>query len=161
MTKSRNEQSRSDSLGMTDRRTFLKGMAGGAVLAAGGILGGLAPAAPAAAATTSNDLTWLPAWRIRELIGKKEVSPVEVMNHFLARIEEHNPTLRAFTHLDAAGAREQAKRAEEAVRRGGGRGPAAADHNWLRRGRFHASSWRDLRRHRRASERRTHSDGQL
>jgi Asp-tRNA(Asn)/Glu-tRNA(Gln) amidotransferase A subunit family amidase len=109
---------------MTGRRTFLKGMAGGAVLAAaGGILGGLSPAARAAAATTSNDLTWLPAWRIRELIGKKEVSPVEVMNHFLARIEEHNPTLRAFTHLDAAGAREQAKRAEEAVRRGDRLGP--------------------------------------
>jgi amidase/aspartyl-tRNA(Asn)/glutamyl-tRNA(Gln) amidotransferase subunit A len=71
-----------------------------------------------AARSDSGDLTWLPAWRIRELIGKKDVSPVEVVNHFLARIEEFNPRLKAFKHVDGAGARDQARKAEEAVRRG-------------------------------------------
>ena len=44
----------------------------------------------------SEELTWMPAWGIRELIGKREVSPVEVIAHFLGRIEEHDPTLHAF-----------------------------------------------------------------
>jgi aspartyl-tRNA(Asn)/glutamyl-tRNA(Gln) amidotransferase subunit A len=71
----------------------------------------------------SEELTWLPGWRIRELIGKKEVSPVEVTDHFLSRIEEHQPTLKTFVNLDVTGAREQAKEAEAAVNRGDELGP--------------------------------------
>jgi aspartyl-tRNA(Asn)/glutamyl-tRNA(Gln) amidotransferase subunit A len=63
-------------------------------------------------------LTWMPAWQIRELIGKGEISPVEVTDHFLARIEEFDATLKTFRTLDVAGARDQAKRAEQAVGRG-------------------------------------------
>lgn len=66
----------------------------------------------------SSDLTWLPAWSIQKLITDREVSPVEVVNHFLGRIEEHNGTLNAFKSIDEEGAHEQAKRAEAAVRRG-------------------------------------------
>ena len=64
------------------------------------------------------DLTWLPAWQIGDLIEKREVSPVEVTEHFLGRAEELDPVLRCYRTLDASGAREQAKRAEEAVLRG-------------------------------------------
>ena len=64
------------------------------------------------------DLTWLPAWQIRELIAKREVSPVEVVDHFLGRAEQLDPILRCFRTLDASGARAQAKRAEESVLRG-------------------------------------------
>ena len=71
----------------------------------------------------SDGLTWMPAWQIRELIGKGEVSPVEVADHFLGRIEELNPMLRAFATIDADGARAQAKRAEDAVRAGEVLGP--------------------------------------
>ncbi len=102
----------------TDRRTVLKGAAGAALLAAGAGLFQESGAANAAA-TSSSDLTWMPAWRIRELIEKKEVSPVEVVEHFLGRIEEHNPRLKAFKHIDAKGARDQAKKAEDTARRGG------------------------------------------
>lgn len=65
----------------------------------------------------SDELTWMPAWAIRQRIAKSEISPVEVSEHFLNRIEEFNPTLKAFAHLDAAGARRQARNAEAAVRR--------------------------------------------
>jgi aspartyl-tRNA(Asn)/glutamyl-tRNA(Gln) amidotransferase subunit A len=66
----------------------------------------------------SSQLTWMPAWSIRKLIAEREVSPMEVIEHFLARIGEHNGTLRAFQHIDEVGARAQAKRAEAAVVKG-------------------------------------------
>jgi aspartyl-tRNA(Asn)/glutamyl-tRNA(Gln) amidotransferase subunit A len=71
----------------------------------------------------SEELTWLSGWRIRELIGKAEISPVEVTEHFVGRIEEHQSTLKAFMDVDAAGARKQAKAAEAAVNRGEALGP--------------------------------------
>ena len=60
----------------------------------------------------SDDLTWMPAWQIRDLITKRDVSALEVTDHFLARIEEFNPVLKAFKHVDADGARQQAKLAD-------------------------------------------------
>jgi amidase/aspartyl-tRNA(Asn)/glutamyl-tRNA(Gln) amidotransferase subunit A len=66
----------------------------------------------------SDELTWMPAWQIRDLIGTREVSCAEVTEHFLGRIEEHNPTLRAFAEVDEGGARQQAKEADAAVSRG-------------------------------------------
>ncbi len=66
----------------------------------------------------SEELTWLPAWRIKELIIKREVSPVEVTEHFLGRIEEYDGKLKSFAYVDEKGAQEQAARAEKAVRDG-------------------------------------------
>lgn len=60
----------------------------------------------------------MPAWKIRELIGKADVSSVEVTEHFLGRIKQLDPQLQTFRNLDVAGARAQANRADEAVRRG-------------------------------------------
>jgi aspartyl-tRNA(Asn)/glutamyl-tRNA(Gln) amidotransferase subunit A len=109
--------------GPIDRRAVLQGLAAGVAFTAVDAALGRAGAILDAAARSEDELTWLPAWRIRELIARKEISPVEVLDHFLARIEQFNPTLKAFRHLDAVGAREQAKRAEEAVRRGDTPGP--------------------------------------
>jgi Asp-tRNA(Asn)/Glu-tRNA(Gln) amidotransferase A subunit family amidase len=62
-----------------------------------------------------DELTWKPAWQLRDLMASGELSPVEVTDHFLARIEKLDPVLRAFAHVDAAGARAQAARAQRAV----------------------------------------------
>ena len=52
----------------------------------------------------SDELTWMPAWRMRELIAASEVSCTEVTEHFLGRIEKLNPTLQAFEQVDWDGA---------------------------------------------------------
>ncbi|HEY3940922.1 MAG TPA: amidase [Acidimicrobiales bacterium] len=70
-----------------------------------------------------DQLTWRPAWELRYLIAKLEVSPVEVVDHFLGRIEEHQAGLHAFVHVDHEGARAQAQRAEQAVLGGQDIGP--------------------------------------
>src|ERR1700742_42047 len=82
-----------------------------------------APTDPGAAVGRSQDLTWLPAWRIRELIGERAVSPVEVAEHFLARIDSLDPTLNAFRWVDREGAGVQAQAAEAASKRGERLGP--------------------------------------
>src|ERR1700722_8457856 len=66
----------------------------------------------------TEEWTWLPAIQIRELIAKRELSPVEVTEHFLGRIEEYDGQLKSFAYLDQKGARAQAELAEKAVRDG-------------------------------------------
>jgi Asp-tRNA(Asn)/Glu-tRNA(Gln) amidotransferase A subunit family amidase len=60
----------------------------------------------------NDELTWMPAWRLRELMVKRVVSALEVTDHFLGRIEELNPVLNAFKHVDPEGARQQASYAD-------------------------------------------------
>jgi len=48
---------------------------------------------------------------IRESVGTKKVSPVEIVEAHLERIETLQPKLNAFVHLDAEAALEQARRA--------------------------------------------------
>jgi len=55
---------------------------------------------------------------IAESVRTKKLSPVEIVHEHLERIEEVQPKLNAFVHLDAEGARAQARRAEDTVRRG-------------------------------------------
>ena len=58
-----------------------------------------------------------------EQIRQKKLSPVELVEAHLARIEKLNPKLNAFVQLDVEGARRQARAAEESVTRGEKLGP--------------------------------------
>jgi Asp-tRNA(Asn)/Glu-tRNA(Gln) amidotransferase A subunit family amidase len=69
------------------------------------------------------ELTFLPAVSMAERIRRKVLSPVELLEAHLARIEELNPKLNAFVQVDAEGARQQARLAEAAVGGSGELGP--------------------------------------
>jgi len=58
-----------------------------------------------------------------EQIRQKMISPIELVEAHLARIEKLNPKLNAFVQVDAEGARRQARAAEDAVVRGEMLGP--------------------------------------
>jgi Asp-tRNA(Asn)/Glu-tRNA(Gln) amidotransferase A subunit family amidase len=62
-----------------------------------------------------NDLTSLPAVEIARRIREKKISPVQVADAHLAKIERLNPKLNAFVHVDAERVRREAHVAESAL----------------------------------------------
>ena len=66
-------------------------------------------------AMTDTDLAFTPATELAAAIRAKRLSPVELTEAILARIEQHNPALNAFVTLMAEPALEQARAAERAV----------------------------------------------
>jgi Asp-tRNA(Asn)/Glu-tRNA(Gln) amidotransferase A subunit family amidase len=70
-----------------------------------------------------HDLTYLPAVTMAEHIRTREISPTELVNAHLSRIEKLNPQLNAFVQVDVEGARRQARAAEDAITRGSTLGP--------------------------------------
>src|SRR5688500_6411892 len=64
------------------------------------------------------DVCWLSALELREGYRRRELSPVEVVDATLDRIEPLNPTPNAYVTLTADLAREQARRAERAYAAG-------------------------------------------
>jgi amidase len=61
---------------------------------------------------TSTDLATMTATEIAGRIRRRQVSPVEVMDAAIHRIEARNPSLNAFVYLAFDEAREQARKAE-------------------------------------------------
>ena len=72
---------------------------------------------------TDDDLAFTPAWQLRRLIGEKKISPVELTELFLRRIETLNPKLNAYLTVVAEEAVTTAREAEAAVKRGDKLGP--------------------------------------
>ncbi len=72
---------------------------------------------------SSDDLAFAPAWRVREMVASKEVSPRELVDLFLKRIEDLDPKLHSYLTVSAEEAKAAAARAEEAVSRGEDLGP--------------------------------------
>ncbi|HYL15384.1 MAG TPA: amidase [Terriglobales bacterium] len=68
------------------------------------------------------DVTRLSAMAMAELVRRREVSPVELVDAHLSRIEQLNPKLNAFVQVDAERARRDAHAAEWAVKHGAGLG---------------------------------------
>lgn len=66
-----------------------------------------------------NDVTFLPAHAMAELIRQKTISPVELLEAHLAQIQKLNSKLNAFIQIDWEGARRSAREAESAVMQGG------------------------------------------
>jgi Asp-tRNA(Asn)/Glu-tRNA(Gln) amidotransferase A subunit family amidase len=71
----------------------------------------------------ATDLCFTPATELGRLFRSRAVSPVEVTEAVLARIERLNPRLNAFLTVTADLARQEARAAEERARRGELRGP--------------------------------------
>src|SRR5579864_8423046 len=62
-----------------------------------------------------SDITFLPAVVMAQQIREKKISPVELAEAHLAKIERLNPKLNAFVHVDAERVRREARAAEAAV----------------------------------------------
>jgi len=65
------------------------------------------------------------AQELAELISKKEISPLEVMEHTLRRIEAVNPSLNAFCAVDPESALKEARVMTESIAHGKKPGPLA------------------------------------
>ncbi|MDE2802233.1 MAG: amidase, partial [Chloroflexota bacterium] len=72
---------------------------------------------------TDTDLAFTPAWRLRQLIDGKQLSPVEITTHLLERINALNPKLNAFLTVAADEALAAARLAEKQSARGETAGP--------------------------------------
>ena len=68
--------------------------------------------------TQGIELTALSSVELRRRIGAKEISPVELLEACVARIEALNPAVNAVTATTLARARREARAAEAAVRAG-------------------------------------------
>jgi len=75
------------------------------------------------AARSESDLAFLSIEQAGRLLRRREISPVELVEASLARIERWNPRLHAFLTVIAEQARGQAKRAEREIRQRNVRGP--------------------------------------
>jgi aspartyl-tRNA(Asn)/glutamyl-tRNA(Gln) amidotransferase subunit A len=66
------------------------------------------------------ELAFIPAWNLAKMIQGRQLSPVELVDHFLERISYLNPKLNAYLTVCEDGARAAAKEAEKSVMKGEG-----------------------------------------
>jgi len=72
---------------------------------------------------SASELPLLDLSDVSRAVQKKEVSPVELTQACLARIEKLNPTLNAFITITGTAAMEEARKAEAEIARGEWKGP--------------------------------------
>ena len=71
----------------------------------------------------SDELAYMSAAEMARRVRTRDLSPVEIVDAFLERIEARNPSITAFVHVAAEEARNEAKRAEREVMSGAALGP--------------------------------------
>ena len=69
------------------------------------------------------ELAFTPAWKMRDMIAERKVSPVELTELYFDRIDRLDSNLNSYLTLDREGAMKTAKAAETAVVAGGRLGP--------------------------------------
>src|ERR1700746_1316659 len=89
------------------------------------VVGGGALASAPARAATGNEICRMDAVSLAEKIRTKELSPTEVTEAVLARMDKLNPVLGAFCTPTPQVAREQAKAVEAEIMAGSEVGPLA------------------------------------
>jgi aspartyl-tRNA(Asn)/glutamyl-tRNA(Gln) amidotransferase subunit A len=104
------------------RRTFVKSLSATAVTLISGI-GNAKSMDSQPVSAPASDATWLSLSEASRLIRDKKVSPVELTQGCLQRIERLNPKLNAFITVTAESALAQAHAAETEIQRGHWRGP--------------------------------------
>src|SRR5437660_12210052 len=78
---------------------------------------------PSSAKYAAHELPLLELTEVSQAVQKKEVSPVELTQACLDRIERLNPTIHAFITVTAKSAPDKARAAEPEIMRGEGKGP--------------------------------------
>ena len=78
----------------------------------------LIPKTECARGETMTELHFKSAAELSRMIQRKEIGSAELLEHFLARMEAHNPALNAIIATDLERARATAKQADEALARG-------------------------------------------
>src|SRR5262245_9553501 len=71
----------------------------------------------------SDELAYVSASGLALRIRRRDFSPVEVVDAFLARIEARNPSINALVYLGLEDARQRARDAEQALMSGAALGP--------------------------------------
>ena len=71
----------------------------------------------------TSDLVFPPVHTLAAEITARRLSPIEMVEAYLARIETHDAKLHAFTEIYAADARLAAEAADKAIRAGHAVGP--------------------------------------
>jgi amidase len=69
------------------------------------------------------DITYLPAHELARRLRRRELGALELLEHYLARVQRLNPRINAIAVLDAERARERAREADAALDRGVSWGP--------------------------------------
>jgi aspartyl-tRNA(Asn)/glutamyl-tRNA(Gln) amidotransferase subunit A len=104
------------------RRTFVKSLSATTVTLMSGI-GYAKPMEGQAASVAASEATWLCLSEASRLVKDKKISPVELTQGCLKRIERLNPRLNAFITVTAESALAQARQAETEIQGGHWRGP--------------------------------------
>ena len=65
-----------------------------------------------------NNVAFESASRLARLIKRRSIGCLDLLEHYLERVEQHNPTLNAIVVIDDKRARSRAHRADRAIAKG-------------------------------------------